>query len=229
MTGRASAGRAVAEQVKALMDALLVEENRAITTMGDGIRGLTTALTEQITTIGGRNRKLLNPTTINRMLITPEQVLGIVSPTIGHLLAVTREQTLPVIRRQLRTCQQAIGRAAIPIADAALTDADTVAPDLEARYFAAACAAIGASTALTAGRQQEQARIWSLRAPETAEHLARRWCTEDRANLPGVAGRGVLWQIHTNAAAEARAASVALVNGLLIAGYGGWNRAAAAS
>jgi hypothetical protein len=227
MSGRASAGRAVAEQVKALMDSLLVEEHRTMTTIGDGLRGMAISLTEQINAAGKTRRLLANR--IPDLLPTPEQVLDVVSPPIGHLLAVTREQTIPVIRRQLRTCQQAIGRAAIPIADAAATSADNIAPDLEARYFAAACATIGAATAVTTGRMQEQARLWSLRPSEGPEQLARRWCTEDRVNLPGAPGRGIIWQLHKACASEARAASVSLVNGLLLAGYGGWNRAAAAS
>lgn len=227
MSGRASAGRAVADQVKSLMDALLVEETRALATMTDGLRGIAIALTEQVTAAALSRRILINR--IPGMLPTPERVLDVVTPALGHLLATTREQTIPVVRKQLRTCQQSIGPIAIPIADAAATAADTIAPDLESRYYAAACSAIGAAVAITAGRMQEQARIWALRPAESPTELARRWCTEDRVNLPGAPGRGVIWQLQTAFAAESRAASVALTNGLLIAGYGGWNRAAAAS
>ena len=122
-----------------------------------------------------------------------------------------------------------VGPHAIDSRERGVLAAERVATELEGHYYAAACAAIGAATAGVAAQMKQQADVWSVRPAESATELARRWCSEDLVRLPGAGGRGVLWQLRTVCNSEARAASVAVVNGLLIAGYQGWNRAAAAS
>lgn len=229
MSGRPSAGRDVADTVKALMDALLVEEHRAEQAMTDALRGLAVSLTERTLLAGKRGTRTALRRAVPKLLPTAEQVLDLVGPHVSHLLATSREQVLPVIARQLRTCQQTVGPQAIPVAGAGVLAAEQIAPTLEERYFATACASIAAATAVTTGRMTEQARIWAARPAETPEDLARRWCSEDPVRLHGAPGRGVMWALRVKCGEEARASSVHLVNGLLLAGYAGWNRAAAAS
>lgn len=226
--GRPSAGRDVADASKALMDALLIEEHRAATVIESGLRGVAVSLTERTVAAGASTRTALRRA-VPKLLPTPEQILAIAGPAISQLLALTRGETLPVIARQLRTCQQTVGPHAIPVAGAGVLAAETIAPDLEARYYATACARIAVEVGITAGRMTEQARVWAVHPEETPADLARRWCSEDPVRLAGAPGRGVLWTLRSRCVEEARAGSVAVVNGLLLAGYQGWSRAAAAS
>lgn len=228
MSGRPSAARDVADASKALMDALLVEEHHAAATIESGLRGIAVSITER-TIAAGRTTRTALRRAVPRLVPTPEQVLVVVGPAISQLFATTRTETLPVIARQLRTCQQTVGPHAIPIAGAGILAAETIAPDLESRYYATACARVAVEVAVTAGRMTEQARIWAVHPEETPADLARRWTSEDPVRLAGAPGRGVLWALRSRCVEEARAGSVAVVNGLLLAGYQGWSRAAAAS
>ena len=233
MSGRPSASREVTTAVKALMDGLLVEEHRTAETIDAGLRGYAVGLSERVlaagTTKDGQpaRRKML--TALPRLLPTAEDVLGSAGPRVAHLLAVSRERTIPVIARQLRAYQQVVGSHAIDSRDRGVLAAEQVSSELEGHYYAAACAAIGASAAGVAGQMQHQAGVWSVCSAESAAELARRWCSEDLVRLPGAPGRGVVWQLRAICVARAREASVSVVNGLLIAGYEGWNRAAVAS
>lgn len=235
MSGRPAAGREVADQVQALMDGLLVEEHRAGEALDAGVRGIANYLTERVHANGRGSHELRGTArarllaAVPGLLLTPEQVLDMAGPVVSNLLAVSRERVLPVITRQLRVCQRAVGSHALHVASAGVTAAESVAPELEGRYYAVACAAIGAAVAVTAGRMSEQARVWSRLPGEGSGELARRWCSEDPVRLPGCPGRGVVWVLRAECASKAREASVAVVNGLLLAGIAGWNHAAAAS
>lgn len=209
------------------MDGLLVEENRAATAVDAGLRGYAASLSERVLAAGDTRRKLR--VAVPKLLPTAGDILGIAGPVVAHLLAVSRERTLPVISRQLRAYQQVVGPHAVGASSRGILAAQEVATELESHYYAAACAAIGVATVGVASRMQQQADVWAVRPAESAVELARRWCSEDLVRLPGASGRGVLWQLRSACTAEARAASVAVVNGLLIAGYEGWNRVAAAS
>lgn len=209
------------------MDGLLVEENRTWVEIDAGLRGFAVTLAERVVSVGGTRRKVR--AAVPKLLPTADQVLAFAGPAVAHLLAVSRERTLPVITRQLRAYQQVVGPGAIGARDRGVLAAEAVGAELEGYYYAAACAAIGAAVATVTAKMQQQVDVWSVRPAETAVELARRWCSEDLVRLPGAPGRGVLWQVRTSCNAEARAASVSVVNGLLIAGYEGWNRAAAAS
>lgn len=227
MSGRPSAVREVTGLVQALMDGLLVEENRAAVAVDAGLRGLAASLSERVLAAGVTRRKLR--VAVPRLLPTAGDILGIAGPVIAHLLAVSRERTLPVITRQLRAYQQVVGPHAVGATNRGTLAAQNVATELEGHYYAGACSAIGVATAGVAAQMAQQADVWAVRPAESAAELARRWCSEDLVRLPGAPGRGVLWQLRASCTAEARAASVAVVNGLLIAGYEGWNQAAAAS
>jgi hypothetical protein len=210
------------------MDALLVEETYAASAITSGLRGIATALAERVIASGVTNRIALRRA-VPKLLPTSTQILTVVGPPISQLLAATREQTLPVIARQLRTCQQVIGPHAIPIAGAGVLAAEAIAPDLEARYFATACARIATEVTTVASMMKVQTDIWAVHPEETPTELARRWTSEDLVRLAGAPGRGVLWTLRSRCIEEARAGSVAVTNGLLLAGYQGWSRAAAAS
>lgn len=227
MTGRPSAGREVVRLVQALMDGLLVEEQRAAEAIDAGLRGFAVTLAERVVAAGKTRSRLR--AAVPALLPTAEQVLDIAGPVVAHLLAVSRERTLPVIDRQLRAYQQVIGPHALGSVASGARAAEAVATELEGHYYAAACASIGAATAGVAAQMAQQAQVWAVSPAESGAELARRWCSEDLVRLRGAAGRGVLWQLRTVCTARAREASVAVVNGLLIAGYEGWNRAAVAS
>jgi len=227
VTGRPSAVRDVTRQVQALMDALLVEEHTAAAEIESGLRGYAVTLTERVIAAGPTRRKLR--AAIPRLLPTTEQVLGIAGPPVAQLLAVSRERTLPVIGRQLRAYQQVVGPHAVGASTRGTLAAQEIATELEGHYYAAACSAIGAAVAGVVTAMTQQVGVWAVRPAELAPELARRWCSEDLVRLPGAPGRGVLWQMRSVCTARAREASVSVVNGLLIAGYEGWNRAAAAS
>jgi hypothetical protein len=232
MSGRPSTSRQILDDTGILMDGLLVEENNAAMSIAAGLRGVTATLTERITAAAAGNQRSPRANLsrkIPRLIPTPEQVINAVGPPIGHLLAVSREQVLPVIGRQLRACAGSVGPAATMAANAGVTAAQAAAGDLEARYYAAACAAIGAAVVANNTRLAEQARIWRLHPAEGPDELIRRWCSEDPVRLPGATGRGVLWTLRTAATARAREASISVVNGLLLAGYGGWNTTATTS
>lgn len=209
------------------MDGLLVEENTAAAAIESGLRGYAVTLTERVIAAGATRRKLR--AAVPKLLPTTEQVLAIAGPSVAQLLAVSRERTLPVIGRQLRAYQQVIGPHAVGASTRGTLAAQEIATDLEGHYYAAACSAIGAAVAGVVTAMNQQVGVWAVRPAEEAPELARRWCSEDLVRLPGAPGRGVLWQLRSVCAARAREASVSVVNGLLIAGYEGWNRAAAAS
>lgn len=207
------------------MDGLLVEEARAATQIDAGLRGFAVTLTERVVAAGTTRRRLLGA--VPKLLPTAEQVLDIAGPVVAHLLAVSRERTLPVIRSQLRAYQQVIGPHAVGASTGGESAAVAVAGELEGHYYAAACASIGAAVAGVAAQMKGQVDVWAVRPLETPADLARRFTSEDLVRLPGVGGRGVLWQLRPICAARCREASVSVVNGLLLAGYQGWNRAAA--
>lgn len=227
MSGRPSAAREVTTLVKALMDGLLLEETRAGEAIDAGLRGYAVSLSERVIAAGETRRKLRMA--VPKLLPTAEQVLDIAGPVVAHLLAVSRERTLPVIARQLRAYQQVIGPHAVGASSRGVLAAEAVAMELEGHYYAAACAAIGAATVGVAAQMTRQAEVWAVSPAESAIELARRWCSEDLVRLPGAPGRGVVWQLRSICVARAREASVSVVNGLLISGYQGWNQAAAAS
>jgi hypothetical protein len=209
------------------MDGLLIEEHRAAEAIDAGLRGLAVTLTERVTTGGATRRKLR--AAVPQLLPTADQVLDVAGPVVAHLLAVSRERTLPVIARQLRAYQRVVGAHAVGAAGRGVSAAEGVATELEGFYYAGACAAIGAATVGVGAQLIQQADMWALRPLETPTDLARRWCSEDLVRLPGAPGRGVLWALRSICRAEARNASVAVVNGLLLAGMSGWNQVAAAS
>jgi hypothetical protein len=227
VSGRPSAAREVTSLVQSLMDGLLLEETRAGEAIDAGLRGFAVSLSERVIAAGSTRRKLR--AAVPKLLPTAEQVLDIAGPAVAHLLAVSRERTLPVIARQLRAYQQVVGPHAVGASNRGVLAAESVAMDLEGHYYAAACAAIGAATVGVAAQMTRQVEIWAVSPAESAAELARRFCSEDLVRLPGSPGRGTLWQLRSICTAEARAASVSVVNGLLLAGYQGWNVAAAAS
>lgn len=212
-----------------LMDGLLAEEHVCFTGIASGVRLLAVDLARAL----ANEAKRSGPTQLfvrsRQLLPDPETVEAAVMPPIGDLLAMTRERTLVVVRRQMKACQSAVSTSWDGLGAAGVATAKSQAMSLERSWYERARVGLQSASVAAFGEMTRQAEIWFARQ-EPVDALIARWTLETEIrNLSGAKTRGALWQIRVAMNAEARNASVAVTNGLLLAGMAGWNAAAASA
>lgn len=143
-------------------------------------------------------------------------------PAVGNLLATTRERTLVVVRRQLGAAESTLSTSWSGTAGRAHKVAKQEAARLESHWYGKAEEGLAKSVASARADMLAQAGIWWTRK-EPVGHLVRRWCQLEPLYLDGAHTRGVVWLVRAQMNAHARNASVALANGLVLAGIDGWN------
>lgn len=156
------------------------------------------------------------------LLPAPDRFQDLLLPAVGDLLATTRERTLVVVRRQLGAAESTLSTSWSGTAGRAAKVAKGEAARLESHWYAKAEEGLRASVLKAREDMLAQAGIWWTRK-EPVGHLVRRWCQLEPLYLDGAHTRGVVWLVRAQMNAHARNASVALANGLVLAGIDGWN------
>lgn len=219
---RSVAGRDVVSASERLMDGLLTEEEKCFVRIADGLAVIAREVADRLMArektggAGGvwRGREGLLP--------APDRFEELLLPPIGDLLATTRERTLVVVRRQMAAAESTLAVGWSGVGARATQVARGQAARLESHWYGRA--EQGLARALTQMRADllGQAGVWRTRR-EPVEHLVRRWCQLEPLYLTGSHSRGVVWLVRAPMNAQARNASVALANGLVLAGVEGWN------
>lgn len=219
---RTEAGRDVVSASERLMAGLLAEEERCFARIADGLAVISEELEGRLRArdrSGGvdavwRGREGLLPA-LGRF----EELL---LPPVGDLLGTVRERTLLVVRRQLTSAESTLSRSLSGVAGRAHTVAKKSSGRLESHWYGKAEDGLVATVATCREQMLEQVGVWRARH-EPTEQLVRRWCQLDPLYVVGARSRGVVWLVRAPMAAHARNASVALANGLTLAGVMGWN------
>jgi hypothetical protein len=222
---RSVAGREVVSATERLMDGMLAQEEKCFRLMQDALGDLATAAWRRVEARARSAGRVGVEATILDLLPAVDQLVGVVMPPIGDLLALARERTLVVVRRQLRACESAISSEWSGMARRAVRAAEPETNALERVWYERALAAATRSSVVVREEMGNQAGIWASRKEQFPE-LRARWYSEDLVRLPGSSARGTLWDLRVSMNAEARNASVALTNGLILAGMQGWNQVA---
>lgn len=219
---RSVAGRDVVSASERLMDGLLVEEEKCFARIADGLAVIAREVAgrlqarERTGGAGGvwRGREGLVPAAARF-----EELL---LPAVGDLLATTRERTLVVVRRQMSAAESTLAGGWSGVGARASQVARGQADRLESHWYGRA--EDGLARVLTRLRVDllEQAGVWRQRQ-EPVDVLVRRWCQFEPLYVAGGHTRGVVWLVRAPMNAHARNASVALANGLILAGVEGWN------
>ncbi len=220
---RAEAGREVLSSTERLMNGLLVEEEACFATMEAALGDLAAACWRRVEARNRTSGRKGVETTIGDLLPTMDQLVGAVLPAVGDLLATSRERTWVVLRRQLRAAESTISAQHAGLAGLAIRQAEPDVQVLERAWFDRARLDAGRSAARVRDEMGTQAALWAQNR-ETLPLLAVRWYEADLVKLPGALARGALWEMRVSMNAAARNASVALTNGLLLAGMSGWNQ-----
>lgn len=226
---RSEAGNEVLSASQRLMDGLLAEEHRCFARMAEHLQELADLVEARVRRLArgsGRPAILVH---MQEVLPRPAEVETLLLPPIGDLLAVTRERTLVVARRQLRAVESVQADRWAGTASRAVSRTRVQAGELEEAWFTTAKLGVLDGMASTAAAMVEQARIWWSRGDEPVNLLVDRWCQVDGLRLPGAGSRGALWGVRATCNAEARTASVALTNALLLSAMAGWNEITQAS
>lgn len=227
-TRRQEAGIEIRSATDRLMDGLLIEENRCFSLIAGGMQTVADEVARRVRAryrAAGRRGVLGS---IRDLVPSEQQVASQVLPPIGDLLATTRERTLVVVRRQLRACESSVSTTFTGVSATAAQAAAGQAPDLERDWYERAAAECVRSVRSVGSTLGEQAEVWASRN-EPVEHLVARWTSLDVVRLPRSPARGAVWQVRVVMNEQARNASVAVTNGLLLAGMDSWNQIAAAS
>lgn len=219
---RTEAGRDVVSASERLMTGLLEEEERCFTRMADGLAVIAGELEKRVRArekSGGldavyRGREGLMPA-VARF----EELL---LPPVGDLLGLVRERTLVVVRRQLAAAESTLARSWAGTGSRAHAVAKQSAGRLESHWYGKAEDGLLRTATQCRKDLLAQAGVWWTRK-EPLDHLVRRWCQLEPLYLTGAHTRGVVWLVRAPMNAHARNASVALANGLTLAGIVGWN------
>lgn len=219
---RTAAGRDVVSASERLMDGLLQVETECFTRMADGLGVVAEELEGRLL---ARERSG-GATAVYRgregLLPAARRFEDLLLPAVGTLLATTRERTLVVVRRQLGAAESTLSTSWAGTGGRAAKVAKESAARLESHWYDRAQAGLVASVGQAREDMLAQAGIWWTRK-EPVGHLVRRWCQLEPLYLDGAHTRGVVWLVRAQMNAQARNASVALANGLVLAGIDGWN------
>lgn len=218
MSGR---GGDVIAAATGMMDDLLEEEDRAFARLDEAVQRTADATRERVVAATQLSRVNL----ARAALLPDDEWLGdLLLPPVSDLIALSREQAVRVVDKQMRLCAQRVGPHAAPVGRQAASTARAAAPEWERRVFATAADSMVHAAGKTRDAVTVQRRTWQARHEDTGKLIAR-LCSPDRVALPG-AGKGAVWQLAWRMHAVARSACVETSNGLLLAGMRGWNIAA---
>jgi hypothetical protein len=220
---RSDAGREVLSASQRLMDGLLVEERRCFAAIEQALRGVADDLETRVRRTAKQTGRASLIAGLAGLLPDDDVVRSAVMAPVGDLLAVTRERTLVVVRRQLKACESVVPARWDGVAGRAVAAAKAQSTQLEFNWFGRCWDGAAAGAGLTRLAMVGQTQTWWARG-ETTDELVQRLLSEELVRLPGAESRGAWWQLRGRCNAEARNASVGLTNGLLLAGMAAWNQ-----
>jgi hypothetical protein len=222
---RSEAGREILSATTRLSDGLLVEERRCFAEIALRLGDFAVEVADMLRR-GHRSRADLMMG-LDVLVPAANDLRDVVLPPIGDLLALTRERTLQVVRRQMRACADSVPLAWKHLGVVGQKAAGGQAAALESAMFDQAKAEFARAYLDTRLKMRGQAETWFARN-EPMEALVARWTAPGEVLLPAAETRGAVWNVRPWMNAAARTASVSLTNGLLLAAMGGWNDAATA-
>jgi hypothetical protein len=220
---RATAGREVLSSTERLMNGLLVEEEACFTAMESALSMVAAACWRRVEARNKASGRHGVEATIADLLPTTDQLVGAVLPPVGDLLATSRQRTWVALRRQLRAAESTISAQHAGLAGAAIRAVESDVQLLEREWFERARLDAGRAAVQVRDEMGTQAALWAMNR-ESLPLLAARWYDDELVRLPGSTARGAVWEMRVSMNAAARNASVALTNGLLLAGMSGWNQ-----
>jgi hypothetical protein len=215
-------GREVLSAAERLMDGMLAEEGRCFERIAAALLGLSSEVEKELRNLARAQGLQAVPPHVPDLLPDPVVVRAAVLPPIGDLLAMARDRTLVVVRRQLRAVEATTSARWRGTAERAAREAAAAATAQEQAWFDKAAEKLTASAVDTRQSMSDQALTWWSRK-EPLDALVMRWCSPDPIGLPGSLTRGAVWAIRGAMTIAARNSSVALTNGLLLAGMTAWN------
>jgi hypothetical protein len=222
---RAEAGREVLSATARLSDGLLVEERRCFAEIETRLGEFAVEVADMVRRSHRARTELW--VNVDQVLPAANDLRDVVMPPIGDLLALTRERTLTVVRRQMKALGSTVPLSQVYLSAVGNGAARSQAPSLESAMYDQALAGYARAYLDTRLTMRAQAELWFGR-DEPLDALVARWTAPGEVLLPGADTRGALWRLRPWMNAEARTASVSLTNALLLAAMGGWNDAASA-
>jgi hypothetical protein len=225
---RSEAAREVISATQRLSDGLAVEENRAFARIAEELRAASGRLERRVRGTAATRGRVQVWLDVDQLLPTNAELRDALMPIVGDLLAITRDRTMVVVRRQMRACGESVSRGFVHLQSRGVAAAKALASPLEEEWFGKSAQDCARAYLDTRARMRDQVERWYGRN-EAVDQLVLRLVAEDTVTLPGSDTRGALWALRAPMNLSARSASVALTNGLLLAAMGGWNEAASAT
>jgi hypothetical protein len=221
-THRPVAAREVISASERLMDGLLAEEQDCFRRLDRGVREVGQAVTDRVRARAKSVGRAELVRSVDDLLVTRALAGPLLMPAVGDLLAVTRTRSLEVVARQLRACASTVDLHWSFLAAGGVEAARVEAAVLERHWYDRAVDEMVSAGGVVRTEMLIQYRKWA-QFEEPVTGLLDRWVSPEDVRLPGAGMRGSVWLFLARMMVAARTASVALTNGVLLAGMRGWN------
>jgi hypothetical protein len=204
------------------MDGLLDREKDCFRKLDAGVAAMAEATANRVRARVRLRGKVEFSRSVDDLLVSRDDAEPELMPPVGDLLAVTRTRTLEVVARQLRACLSTVDAGWGFLARGGVEAARLDAAVLERHWYGRVSDSLSQVGAMVREDMREQYQRWA-QFDEPVDALLRRWFDAEEVRLPGAGSKGAVWAFRTRLMVEARNASVALSNGIMLAGIRGWN------